>query len=285
MVVVVAPVVNDAPDVGEAPEPVLVQAAVPELAVEALHEGVLGGLAGLDEVQRRARPLAPKAHRLAGQLGAVVADDGLGMRRGLAQPGREERQPGPGDRGGHQLADAQPGEVVDDVQDAQALAAGQLAVHEAGRPALVRPGRRGHPDPGPPQPPAPLGADLQAKPRAGAVRALAGRRQALALQHAGRRQVAITGVPPGQLAQAVRQRPVVALRIRTAPGRRPVHPQQAADPPLAGRVVLPEPARRLPLGGGRQRFFDISMTSSSIRMSRPRSATMRFRRRFSLLDA
>ena len=68
MVVVVAPVVHDAPDVGEALEPMLVQAAVPELAVEALHESVLGGLAGLDEVQRRAGPFAPKAHRLAGDL-------------------------------------------------------------------------------------------------------------------------------------------------------------------------------------------------------------------------
>ena len=113
MVVVVAPVVHDAPDVGEAPEPVPGQAAVPELAVEALHEGVLGGLAGLDEVQRRAGPLAPKAHRLAGRLGAVVADDGLGS---LAQLVQEERQPGPGDRSGHQLADAQPGEAGGDVR-------------------------------------------------------------------------------------------------------------------------------------------------------------------------
>ena len=92
-------------------------------------------------------------------------------------------------------------------------------------------------------------------------------------------------MPPGQLVQAVRQRPVVAARLRAAPGRRAVHPEQAAYPPLASRMVLPEPARRLPLGGGRQRFFDISMTSSNIRMSRTGSAAMRFRRRFSLLDA
>ena len=105
------------------------------------------------------------------------------------------------------------------------------------------------------------------------------------------RQVAVTGVPPGQLAQAVRQRPVAALRIRAAPGRRAVEPQQAADPPLAGRAGLPEPARRLPeaarrlpLGGGRHHFFDVSMTSSSTCLSRLRSATMRFRRRFSPLE-
>ena len=243
----VAPVVHDAPDVGEAPEPVPVQAAVPELAVEALHEGVLGGLAGLDEVQGRAGPLAPKAHRLAGELGAVVADDGLGRRRGLAQLVKEERQLGPRGRSGHQLAG-----------------------HEAGRPALVRPGRHGQRNPRPPRPPAPLGSDLQAKPRAGAALALAGRHQALALQHVVQRQVAITGVLPGQLAQAVRQRPVAALRIRTAPGRRAVKPQQAAYPPFAGRAGLPEAARRLPLGGGRHHFFDVSMTSSSIRMAQDR---------------
>ena len=119
---------------------------------------------------------------------------------------------------------------------------------------------RVNPDPGPPQPPAPLGADLQAKPRVDAVRALAVHHQALALEHVVQRQAAVAGAPPGQLSQA-------------------------AYPPLAGRVGLPEIARRLPLGGGRHHFFDISMTSSSIRMSRPGSATMRFRRRFSLLDA
>ena len=97
--------------------------------------------------------------------------------------------------------------------------------------------------------------------------------------HVVQRQVTVAGAPPGQLSQAVRQRPVAALRIRTAPGRRAVEPQQAAGPPLAGRMGLPEAARRLPLGGGRHHFFDISMTSSSIRMSRLRSATMRFRRR------
>ena len=220
--------------------------------------------------------------------GAVVADDGLGMRRGLAQLVQEERQPGPGDRGGHQLADAQPGEAGDDVEDAEAAAAGQLVGHEVDRPALVRPGRHRHPDPGPPRPPAPLGPDLQAKPRAGAALALAVRHQALALEHAGRRQAAVAGMPPGQLSQAIRQRPVAALRIRTAPGRRAVHPQQAAGPPFAGRMGFPEPARRLPeaarrlpLGGGRHHFFDISMTSSSTCLSRLRSATMRFRRRFS----
>ena len=135
MVVVVAPVVHDAPGAGEALEPVLVQAAVPELAVEALHESVLGGLAGLDEVQRRAGPLAPKAHRLAGELGAVVADDGLGRRLALspARPGKGTSQTSV-IGSAHQLAGAKLGKAVDGIQGARAPAAGDLGLTKS-RPA------------------------------------------------------------------------------------------------------------------------------------------------------
>ena len=118
---------------------------------------------------------------------------------------------------------------------------------EAGRPAPVRPGRRGHPDLGPPQPPAPLGPDLQAKPRTGAALALAGRHQALALQHAGRRQAVVAGMPPGQPAQAVRQRPVAAPRLRAVerciPSRRQVRRS------LAGRAFRSPPAAFLLAAG------------------------------------
>ena len=51
VVVVVAPVVNDAAHVAQTGEPVLRQALVTEAAVEALDVGVLHRLAGLDEAQ------------------------------------------------------------------------------------------------------------------------------------------------------------------------------------------------------------------------------------------
>lgn len=48
-VVVMAPVADLFAGVPQRPEPVQVQAFIPELAVEALDEGILDRLAGLDE--------------------------------------------------------------------------------------------------------------------------------------------------------------------------------------------------------------------------------------------
>jgi len=55
----------------------LVEAAFSELAVERFHEGVLRRLTRLDEVQLDVVVSGPKEHRFAGELGAVVTDDGL----------------------------------------------------------------------------------------------------------------------------------------------------------------------------------------------------------------
>lgn len=52
VVVVLAPVVDDAAHVTQAGKPVLRQALVAEPAVEALDKDALHGLAGLDEQQR-----------------------------------------------------------------------------------------------------------------------------------------------------------------------------------------------------------------------------------------
>jgi hypothetical protein len=72
------PLLDDAPGIGEIEKPVLVQTAVPESAIERLHEGILGRLAGLDEVLLDLILLAPEKHRLAGHLGPVVEHQGLG---------------------------------------------------------------------------------------------------------------------------------------------------------------------------------------------------------------
>ena len=48
-----------------------------ELAVQAFHKGILGRFARLDKVQLDGLPLAPKEHRMAGELSAVAADDGI----------------------------------------------------------------------------------------------------------------------------------------------------------------------------------------------------------------
>ena len=51
----------------------------PKLAVEAPGEGVLGRLAGLNEMQLDARLSGPEKHRLRSQFRPVVADNGLGQ--------------------------------------------------------------------------------------------------------------------------------------------------------------------------------------------------------------
>ena len=58
-----SPVVDDAPGLSQAPEPVLVKTTVPELAVKAFYKGILSGLARLDEVQLYTGIATPEKHR------------------------------------------------------------------------------------------------------------------------------------------------------------------------------------------------------------------------------
>jgi hypothetical protein len=53
-------------------EPVLVQAFIPELPVEAFDECVLRGLATLDKVQRYLVLIGPLIHDAAGELGSII---------------------------------------------------------------------------------------------------------------------------------------------------------------------------------------------------------------------
>ena len=62
------------------PEPVLVQALVAELAVEALDVGVLRRLAGLDQAQLDAALVGPLVERPARELRPLVGPDRLRQR-------------------------------------------------------------------------------------------------------------------------------------------------------------------------------------------------------------
>jgi hypothetical protein len=75
LVVVLVPRLDNGPGLGHRGEPVLVEALVPQLAVEALDEGVLHRLARLDEVQPHPSLVGPGIQRLPGKLWAVVDDD------------------------------------------------------------------------------------------------------------------------------------------------------------------------------------------------------------------
>lgn len=55
-----------------------VQALLPQAAIEALHPGVIGGLAGAAEVKFDLSLIAPAVHGLGDELAAVVRLDRLG---------------------------------------------------------------------------------------------------------------------------------------------------------------------------------------------------------------
>ena len=64
------------PGLGDGAEPVLVEAVIAEGAVEALHESVLHGLAGLDVVKVDLVLHRPEMKGFSGELGPIVDGDG-----------------------------------------------------------------------------------------------------------------------------------------------------------------------------------------------------------------
>ena len=76
-VVVVPPFFNDLTCFSEVSEPVLVQAIVSELSVEALTVGVLSWLSWLDKAEFHPSLLAPEEHRLARHLWPIVHHNAL----------------------------------------------------------------------------------------------------------------------------------------------------------------------------------------------------------------
>ena len=78
LVVVASPVGDHVSGLCERREPVLVEALITELAVEALDVAVLRRTARLDQDVFDAMPLRPGDERAAGELGAIVRAHGWG---------------------------------------------------------------------------------------------------------------------------------------------------------------------------------------------------------------
>ena len=78
LVVVNPPGFDEELSIGQIGEPVGVEAFVPKAAIEALDEGVLDWLTGIDELQLDVVLVGPLVEDLTGQLRAVVEHDGLG---------------------------------------------------------------------------------------------------------------------------------------------------------------------------------------------------------------
>jgi hypothetical protein len=92
-VVVPPPFLERDARLGERGEQRLVQELVAQAAIEALDEGVLHGLAWSDVVPVDAGLAGPSQDGVAGQLRAVVADDGPGLAVGSDQQVELARHP------------------------------------------------------------------------------------------------------------------------------------------------------------------------------------------------
>lgn len=113
MVVVCSPALNRCACVGQAGEPMQIQAVLPELAIEAFQEGIPGGFSGLDKVLSHAGSPGPEEHGLGGELRAIVEDQCLGQwpdGAGLIEMPSGARA---GDGRVDDLTDILAGEVVD----------------------------------------------------------------------------------------------------------------------------------------------------------------------------
>src|SRR5437899_6914589 len=147
-IVIHPPVLDEPPSVSEGEKPMLVQALVSEPAVEALDEGVLNGLARLDEVQPHAPLLGPLVQHQAGELRSIVQHDLLRRLAALGdQPVEHLRHPRPWKRRVYLDRQRLASDGVDDAEEADAAAPGQSVANEVQAPELIRTnrGRQGQP--------------------------------------------------------------------------------------------------------------------------------------------
>ena len=211
MVVVRSPAFDDGARPGQASEPMQVQAVFPELAIEAFHEGVPCRLSGLDKVQSHTGLPGPEEHGPGSEPRTIVQHQGPGQWPGLAELIGMPGQAGARVRRVDELADTLAGEVIDEVEDPEPPAIGELIGHEVRRPALAGLRRHRHRHPGPRDLPAALGSHLQAFLALGPVGALAVDDASLPVEHLVQRQIAVAGIALGQDLQ-----PTPQLRVVTA---------------------------------------------------------------------
>ena len=258
-VVVVPPAVDLVASVAERAEPVEVQALLAELPVETLDEGVLDGLARLDEPKPDASPLGPVEHRPAGSLRAVASGcsnrwrDHWRLENDLFRKSDTQRQvveetgdPRAGDQDVDDLAGTEPavvpygvcgqtpaGQRIDDVQNPEAPVVGELIAHMIQRPPLHRPLRRlGRRAVAPGKLASRFRPDLQALLDIKPPGPLPVLDQPLAPKHGVEAQIAIAAVLRRQRLHTLDHRLVIP-RLRPILLDRPRQAANPAAPPLA----------------------------------------------------
>ena len=115
-VVVDPPGFDDASGIIQPIEEVFVEALIAQATIEALDEGVLGGLAGRDIVPLDLGVLDPFEDRVTGQFGAIVRDNHLWFSSTHDQLGQLADNAQSGQRDIDHNRQRLPREVIDDAQ-------------------------------------------------------------------------------------------------------------------------------------------------------------------------
>jgi len=136
-VVVGAPSTEQRVDLGKCGEQRLIQEFVAQPAVERLDEGVLDRFSRRDVVSPDPGLVGPAQDRVAGELGAVGADDHPRLAARRDQPIELGRHPQTRERGVGDQGVVLAGAIVDDRQDAEAAPVGELIRDEVEAPPLV----------------------------------------------------------------------------------------------------------------------------------------------------
>ena len=145
VVVELSPALDHGAGFAKVPEPLPVEALVSQLAIEALHEPVVPGLARRDEARAHVHVPKPLHDPGRGELGPLVGADELGFAV-KAHQARERQDDVPrGDRRGNFDRQALAGVLIEDVEQPDRPLARQAVVHEVVGPDVVRAHRAKHP--------------------------------------------------------------------------------------------------------------------------------------------
>jgi len=114
----------------QAEEQRLVEQLVAHAAVEALDIAVLHRSSRRDVMPLHTDLAAPCQHGIAGELGAIVADDQAGPASPLDECGKLSCHAVTGNRGVRDSGQALVGDVIDNVEDPEPPAVGHLVMDE-----------------------------------------------------------------------------------------------------------------------------------------------------------
>lgn len=242
----------------------LVQALVPEPAVEALHEGVLGGLSGRDVVPFHALLLLPAQDRVTGQFGAIVADDHTGPSPLLDEMVEFTSHAHPRQRGVDHDGQGLTREVVDHAQRAEAPPVDESVGDEVEAPAMVRRGGQQDRPPRSHRPLAPASSTYrQAFLTVDPEDLLGVRTKAFAFQQDAQPAIAEPAPFTGQIAQPC-SLGVISLRTLLVLEGRPIQLCKGAGPTFAQAVLGHHVMHGLAFNVGRQKFFAAMSFSAAL---------------------